>query len=165
MKKIILLAVVVLSSVCAMAQTQLAFPFQGGAPVMTAFFKDSVIVSPEIIKKRAAGTAVFKFTADEKGAIKRIVIYYADDYILTVPIIEALKKSNHKWIIPDHEKVHDFVLPFSIGFIPPAVPGKILEKRMFDFYTQRKPITTDNQIPLDNATLLPTVVINYELGK
>lgn len=165
MKKIILLAVVVLSSFCAMAQTQLAFPFQGGAPVMNSFFKDSVVVSPEIIKKRAAGTAVFKFTADTKGTITRIVIYYADDYVLTVPIIEALKKSTHKWIIPDHEKTHDFVLPFSVGFIPPALPGKSLEKHMFDFYAQRKPIITDNQIPLDNATLLPTVVISYELGQ
>jgi hypothetical protein len=36
---------------------------------------------------------------------------------------------------------------------------------MFDFYAQRKPIITDNQIPLDNATLLPTVVISYELGQ
>jgi len=165
MKKIILIAVAVLFSVYSMAQTELAFPFQGGAPVMSTFFQDSLKVSPEIVSKRATGTAVFKFTADEKGTIKRIVIYYADDYILTAPIIEALKKSNHKWIIPDHEKSHDFVLPFSISFNPPAVASKVLEKRVYDFYTHRKPILSTNQVPMDNATLLPTVVINYDLGK
>jgi hypothetical protein len=165
MKKIVLIAAAVFSSLYSMAQTELAFPFQGGAPVMSTFFKDSIQVSDAIISKKATGTAVFKFTADDKGAIKKIVIYYADDYVLTTPIIEALKKSNHKWIIPDHEKTHDFVLPFSIGFNPPAVPSKALEKRVYDFYIHRKPIVSTNQVPLDNATLLPTVVINYDLGK
>ncbi|WP_184546655.1 hypothetical protein [Mucilaginibacter sp. FT3.2] len=165
MKKIILLVVAVLSSVYSMAQTELAFPFQGGAPVMSTFFKDSLVVSNDIISKKATGTAVFKFTADEKGTIKRIVVYYADDYILTTPIIQALKKSNHKWIIPDHEKTHDFILPFSIGFNPPAVPTKALEKHVYDFYIHRKPILSTNQVPMDNATLLPTVVVNYDLGK
>jgi hypothetical protein len=165
MKKTILIALAVFSSLYSMAQTELAFPFQGGAPVMSTFFKDSVQVSAAIISKKATGTAVFKFTADERGTIKKIVIYYADDYILTTPIIDALKKSNHKWIIPDHEKTHDFVLPFSIGFNAPAVSTKALEKRVYDFYTHRKPILSTNQVPLDNATLLPTVVINYDLGK
>ena len=81
---------------------------------MNRFFKDSLIVSPEIIKEKAAGVAVFKFTADESGTIKKIIIYYADDYVLTPPIIEALKKSNHKWIIPDQEKLHDFIISFVI---------------------------------------------------
>jgi len=165
MKKIILIAAAVLSSVYSMAQTELAFPFQGGAPVMTAFFRDSLKVSPEIVSKKATGTAVFKFTADEKGTIKRIVVYYADDYILTTPVIEALKKSNHKWIIPDHEKVHDFVIPFSIGFNQPPIPSKALLKEVYEFYAKRKPILSTNQVPVDNATLLPTVVINYDLGK
>lgn len=165
MKKIILLTIAVLSSVYSMAQTELAFPFQGGAPVMTAFFKDSLVVSNDIISKKATGTAVFKFTADTKGTIKRIVVYYADDYILTAPIIEALKKSNHKWIIPDHEKTHDFVLPFSIGFNQPPIPSKALLKEVYEFYVKRKPILSTNQVPLDNATLLPTVVVNYDLGK
>jgi hypothetical protein len=165
MKRIILLAVAVLSSIYSMAQTELAFPFQGGAPVMTSFFKDSLVVSPEIIKAKATGTAVFKFTADTKGVISRIVIYQADDYILTAPIIEALKKSNHKWIIPDHEKTHDFILPFSIAFNPPAIPSKALVMKVYDFYAKRKPITAGNQIPLDNATLLPTVMVNYDLGQ
>jgi hypothetical protein len=161
MKKIILIAAAIFSSVYGMAQAQLAFPFQGGAPVMSTFFKDSVMVSPEIVKKGATGTAVFKFTADTKGAITRVVIYYADDYLLVAPLIEALKKS----IIPDNEKTHDFVLPFSIRFVTPAVATKALEKHVYDFNTQRKPITNDNQIPLNSATLLPTVTITYELGQ
>lgn len=165
MKKIILIVAAVLSSVYSMAQTEQVFPFQGGAPVMTSFFRDSLKVSPEIVSKKATGTAVFKFTADEKGTIKRIVVYYADDYILTTPVIEALKKSNHKWIIPDHEKAHDFVIPFSIGFNQPPIPSKALLKEVYEFYAKRKPILSTNQVPMDNATLLPTVVINYDLGK
>ncbi len=165
MKKIILIAAAVFSSVYSMAQAQLEFPFQGGAPVMSTFFKDSVVVSPDVVKKAATGTAIFKFTADTKGTITRIVIYYADDYLLATPIIEALKKSNHKWIIPNHEKTHDFILPFTIGFNPPAVLTKALEKKVYNFNTRHKPITNDNQIPLDNATLLPAVVIKYDLGQ
>ncbi|WP_183567543.1 hypothetical protein [Mucilaginibacter sp. SP1R1] len=163
MKKIILFAVAILSSVCSMAQTELAFPFQGGAPVMTRFFKDSLQVSPEIIKKKATGTAVFKFTADEKGTIKKIIIYYADDYILTQPIIDALKKSNHKWVIPDHEKFHDFIIPFSISFNPPAMASNATIKEAYKYYSQRKPIISYNQVPLEYATLLPTVVVSYDV--
>src|SRR6187402_777071 len=102
MKKIFLFAITLLLCSYCMAQQQLSFPFQGGKDVMTRFFKDSLTVSKDIIKKRATGTAIFKFTADDKGAISKIVIYYTDDLLLTQPIIEALKKSNHKWIIPDH---------------------------------------------------------------
>jgi hypothetical protein len=163
MKKIILFAVAILSAVCSRAQTELAFPFQGGAPVMTSFFKDSLVVTPEIIKKKATGTAVFKFTADTKGTIKKIIIYYADDYILTLPIIEALKKSNHKWIIPDHEKFHDFIIPFSISFNPPVTASNATIKEVYKFYSQRKPIISYNQVPLEYATLLPTVVVSYDI--
>ncbi|MDN5286721.1 MAG: hypothetical protein JWR38_2995 [Mucilaginibacter sp.] len=165
MKKIILFAIAILSSVCSMAQTELAFPFQGGSAVMTRFFKDSLVVSPEIIKKKATGTAVFKFTADAKGTIKKIIVYYADDYVLTGPIIEALKKSNHKWVIPDHEKFHDFILPFSISFNPPAMASNATMKEAYKFYSQRKPIISYNQVPLEYATLLPTVMVSYDLNE
>jgi hypothetical protein len=144
-----------------MAQQPLSFPFQGGSQVMTQFFKDSLKVSPQINKSKAVGTVVFKFTADVKGAITKLVIYYADDAILAPPIIEALKKSNHKWIIPDHEKFHDFIIPFSISFSPPLTDGVAVQKTFYNFYTKRKPILTLNQMPLENVTLLPTVVVNY----
>lgn len=163
MKKILLFTIAILSSVYSMAQTELAFPFQGGGAVMTRFFRDSLKVSPEIIKKKATGTAVFKFTADEKGTIKKIIVYYADDYVLTLPIIEALKKSNHKWVIPDHEKVHDFIIPFSISFNPPAMASNATIKEAYNFYSHRKPIVSYNQVPLEYATLLPTVVVSYDL--
>jgi len=53
-----------------MAQQQLAFPFQGGDRAMTQFFKDSIAVSSDIIKSKATGTVVFKFTADQKALYK-----------------------------------------------------------------------------------------------
>jgi hypothetical protein len=148
-----------------MAQQQLAFPFQGGAPAMTQFFKDSVTVSPEIIKIKANGTVVFKFTADQKGTIQKLVIYYADDAILAPPLIAALKKSNHKWVVPDNEKSHDFILSFTIGFTPPPVGSPSPQKAVYNFYAKHKPILSTNQVPLDNVTLLPTVVVNYKIDE
>jgi hypothetical protein len=165
MKKILFIAAILLTGFYAEAQDQLAFPFQGGKEIMAKFFKDSLVVSPQLIKQRATGTAVFKFTADEKGTIKKIIIYYADDIRLTQPIIEALKKSNHKWVIPDHEKFHDFIIPFNISFNAPAVPGAALQKAVYNFSTHRKPVVTTDQVPLDMATLLPTVTINYDLAQ
>jgi hypothetical protein len=165
MKKILLFITLILSTVLVKAQTQLAFPFQGGAPIMSRFFKDSLIVSPEIIKRRATGTAVFKFTADDKGVIKKIIVYYADDAILALPIIDALRKSNHKWIIPDHEKLHDFVLPFTISYNPPANASNATIKAAFDYYSKRKPIMSYNQIPIETATLLPAITVSYDLGE
>ena len=146
-----------------MAQQQLAFPFQGGKDVMIRFFKDSLVVSPQLIQRKATGTAVFKFTADEKGIIKKVIIYYADDITLTQPIIEALKKSNRKWIIPDHEKVHDFIIPFTINFNPPSIPTAALQKAVYNFQSHRKPVLSFDQVPLDLATLLPTITVNYDL--
>ncbi len=165
MKKLLLVATILLTGFFARAQETLAFPFQGGKDVMSKFFKDSVIVSPQLISRRATGTAVFKFTADESGVIKKIIIYYADDITLTQPLIAALKKSNKKWIIPDHEKAHDFIIPFNITFVPPATPPNGLAKAVYNFYTHRKPVISFDQVPLDMATLLPTVSINYELGQ
>jgi hypothetical protein len=163
MKKIVLIAAILVTGFYAKAQDQLAFPFQGGKEIMAQFFKDSLVVSPQLIAQKATGTAVFKFTADEKGAIKKIIIYYADDIALTQPIIAALQKSNHKWIIPDHEKLHDFIIPFSIGFTSPATPVPGLQKAMYNYYAHRKPVVATDQVPLDMATLLPAVTINYLL--
>ena len=163
MKKILLLAFTLLVSTCCMAQQQLAFPFQGGSKAMTQFFKDSIAVSPEIIKAKATGTVVFKFTADEKGTIQKLVIYYADDAILAPPLIEALRKSNHKWVVPDQEKTHDFILSFAVSFAPPATGTPSPQKAVYNFYLKRKPILSTNQVPLDNVTLLPAILVNYSL--
>ena len=150
-------------AVSSKAQEQLTFPFQGGAAIMNRFFTDSLTISPEIIQKRATGTAIFKFTADLNGKVTKIIIYYADDYILTTPLIEALKRSSKQWIIPDNEKQHDFVIPFSINFNPPTTGGAEAAQQAYKFYKQRHPILSTNQIPIATATLLPTVVINYDL--
>ncbi len=164
MKKISLLVIVMLLSLSCMAQEQLAFPFQGGKDIMTRFFKDSVVVSKDIIRKKATGMAIFKFTADEQGKISKVVIYYADDLLLTPPIIEALKKSNRKWIIPDHEKTHDFILPFTIRFNAPVTANTELQKSSYDFYKSSKAFFSSDQIPLNEATLLPAMVINYDIA-
>jgi len=144
-----------------MAQQELAFPFQGGKEVMARFFRDSLIIPQQIIEKKATGTVVLKFTSDEKGNIKKLIIYYADDLSLTQPVIEALKKSNRKWIIPDQEKTHDFIIPFTISFAPPIINAAAAQKALYDFYLHRKPVLAYNQVPLDTATLLPAVVVTY----
>ncbi|OOQ59102.1 hypothetical protein [Mucilaginibacter pedocola] len=163
MKKILFIALLLASVACKAQEGTLAFPFQGGSPIMARFFKDSLQVGSDIKSRMATGTAVFKFTADVSGNITRIVIYYADDYILTMPIIEALKKSTKKWIIPDKEKFHDFIIPFSIGYNYPASGEAEVQKAAYAFYNSRKPIIARDQIPLNSATLLPTVVIKYDL--
>ncbi|HTD40214.1 MAG TPA: hypothetical protein VK671_06305 [Mucilaginibacter sp.] len=163
MKKILLLVSFLIISVYCLAQQQLAFPFQGGSTAMTQFFKDSIAVSPEIIKSKATGTVVFKFTADQKGTIQKLVIYYADDAILAPPLIEALKKSNHHWVVPDNEKSHDFILSFAISFNPPAQGTPSPQKGVYNFYLKRKPILSMNQVPLDNVTLLPAVLVKYSI--
>ncbi|WP_374949890.1 hypothetical protein [Mucilaginibacter sp.] len=163
MKKLIIIALLLTSAVYCRAQEDLAFPFQGGSPVMERFFKDTLKVSPEIISKKAAGMAVFKFTADVNGNISKIVIYYADDYLLTLPVIEALKNSSKKWIIPNKEKFHDFIIPFSIGFNKPTTGVAEVQKAAYAFYRTRKPIVSKDQIPLNSATLLPTVTVQYDI--
>lgn len=164
MKKTLLFTTIaLLLSICGMAQQQLSFPFQGGSTIMTRFFKDSLNISPEIVKARAIGTVVFKFTADDKGVIKNLVIYYADDALLVPPVIDALKKSSSKWIIPDREKVHDFIIPFSIRFNAPATISALDEKAAYNFAVKKKPIVSTDQVPLNQATLLPTVVVKYDL--
>ena len=165
MKKTLLFIAAIALSVHCMAQQELSFPFQGGKEAMTQFFKDSLVVSPDIIQKKAIGTAVFKFTADAKGAISKIVVYYADDFLLTSPIIDALKKSNFKWIIPNHEKTHDFIIPFTFGFNAPPADNADLQKTVYDNYFNRKPIFSTDQVPLDETTLLPVVLVNYDIGQ
>ena len=176
MKKVFVLLVAVLLSGAVIAQKksaqqpkeeapqqkELPQPFQGGNEAYFRFFKDSLQVSSTLIKAKASGTAVFKFTADAKGNISKIVVYYADDYLIAEPAIEALKKTNGKWVIPDKMKFYDFVIPFSINFIPSNANRLLAQKAMYTFYANRKPITATNQVPLNAATLLPTVVVNYE---
>jgi hypothetical protein len=130
---------------------------------MTRFFQDSVIVSQDVIRHRAMGVVIFKFTADEQGRISKIIIYYADDPVLAEPAIDALKKSNRRWVIPNHEKFHDFIIPFAFNFNPPATEDADLQKAVYNYSRNRKPIATTNQVPLDMATLLPTVIINYDI--
>jgi len=161
-KALVLLTAIFISGYC-MAQEQLSFPFQGGKEVMTRFFRDNVVVSPEIIQKRAVGMVIFKFTADTKGKITKMIIYYADDTILAGPVADAIKKSNHKWIIPDYEKSHDYIIPFSFSFNTPVADTVEMEKPFYDGYRSRKPITTNNQVPLDLATLLPPVIVKYDI--
>ncbi len=163
MKKITLSIIALLLSSYCMAQQDVAFPFQGGQTIMAKFFKDSVIVSKEIIRKRATGMAIFKFTADDKGNLSKIVVYYADDLLLTQPIIEALKKSNRKWIIPDREKFHDFIIPFSIRLKPPITGLAEVQKTHLDTYKSNIPLISADQIPLNEASLLPAIVIKYDV--
>ena len=163
MKKLLIIALLLSSVYCKAQEGDLAFPFQGGSPVMTRFFKDSLQVSADVKSKKATGTAVIKFTADINGNISRIVIYYADDYVLALPVIDALKRSSKKWIIPNKEKFHDFIIPFSIGYLNPSTGTGEVQKAAYDFYVHRRPITAKDQIPLNAATLLPTVVVEYKL--
>lgn len=163
MRKILVSVIVLLWSVNAMAQQQLAFPFQGGKDVMTQFFQDSVIVSQDIVRHRASGVVIFKFTADEQGRISKIIIYYADDQVLAEPAIDALKRSNRKWIVPNHEKFHDFIIPFAFNFNTPPAEDPELQKEVYNYNRSRRPIAATNQVPLDMATLLPTVIIKYDI--
>lgn len=162
MKKILLI-IALLTSVNCMAQEGVTFPFQGGSRVMTQFFKDSLKISREIKHIKASGVVVFKFTADDNGVVRKIVIYYADDANLAPPAIEALRKSSHKWIIPEHEKLHDFIIPFLIRIDPSEALDRETQNSIYDFYSKRKPIVARDQMPLDMTTLLPTIVVNYDL--
>jgi hypothetical protein len=164
MKKILLFAFATLLYVNCMAQAQLAFPFQGGKEVMNKFFKENLMASPEIVQRRATGMVIFKFTADEKGKISKMIIYYADDPILVPPVIAALKKTNRKWIIPDHETFNDFILPVTYRFNTPATDSVKTHKEAYDYMQQRKPIFSTDQIPLNLATLLPAIMVTYDMN-
>lgn len=162
MKRLILITALLLSAVYSRAQQGMAFPFQGGKEVMLDFFKKNVIIPDDIKNSNATGTAVLKFTADQKGAIQKIVVYYADDYSITLPFIEALKKSNRKWIIPDEEKLHDFIISFTVNMaVPTGNASTATQKKVFDSYRQRHPIFASNPVPLDMTTLLPAIITSY----
>jgi hypothetical protein len=165
MKHLIILAALICSSVFAKAQKhEMPFPFQGGKEAMVQFFNNNVTIPNDVISKRATGTAVFKFTADIKGNIQKIIVYYADDYLLTLPFIDALKKSDRKWIILDQEKVHDFIIYFTLNInLPEGKANPDLQKAMYKYYQQRKPILAFNPVPLDMATLLPAVTVTYNV--
>jgi len=94
-----------------------------------------------------------------------MIVYYADDAILAPPVIEALKKSNHQWIIPNHEKTHDFIIPFTFGFSLPATNNLKLQKTLYNNYRNHSPIMATDQVPLDEATLLPVVVVGYDISQ
>ncbi len=175
MKKIFVLLVAIMLSGMAIAQKkeaqqpkeepeqkELPQPFKGGNEAYNQFFKDSLQVSADVVKAKASGTAIFKFTADAQGNISKIVVYYADDYLVAQPAIEALKKTNGKWVIPDKMKFYDFIITFSINFIPSNANRLLTQKTMYTYFAARKPIVATNQVPLNQATLLPTVVVNYE---
>lgn len=160
MKKYILILLAVLSFGYAKAQAQLDFPFQGGKKEMADFFKRTIILDESITQQSATGMVMLKFTSNEKGAVQKIVIYYADDRVLIKPIIDALKQTEGKWIIPAGEKTYDFIIPFNIGS---DSPSDKLAKGMFQFYKSKSPISATDQIPLDLVTLLPAVKVNYEV--
>ncbi len=164
MRKLLIIAAVLFTALGAAAQPQLAFPFQGGKQVMMDYFKNNIVIGPDFAQKAASGTVIFKFTADQKGTIKKIIIYYADDVLLAQPLIDAIKKSDHKWIIPDNEKLHDFIIPFTVAFNTPAANVAHTQKSLYNFYTGRKPIMSYDQVPLDMATLLPAVTVRYDLA-
>ena len=163
MKKIIVAAITSLLCLHCMAQEQLAFPFQGGKDIMTRFFKDSLEVSDGIIQKKATGSVILKFTADTKGSISKIIVYYAEDAVLVACVIDAIKKSNHKWVIPAHEKYYDFILPVIFAFNKPPTVGPDIRKAVYDYNRNHKAIFSTDQIPLNLATLLPAVMVNYDL--
>jgi hypothetical protein len=165
MKKLFTLVAALMISGLAMAQKELAFPFQGGQQVMTDFFKNNFAASADLKQQDAAGVVILKFTADQKGIIKKVIVYYADDFVLAQPAADLLKKSDRKWIVPDGEKLHDFILPISISFNAPATGAAAASKTFSAYYGKRSPILTNNQIPLDTATLLPTVTLKYDVGQ
>ena len=103
--------------------------------------------------------------SSNKGKITKMIVYYADDALLAEPVIEALKKSNRKWIIPDYEKSHDFIIPVSFNLNAPKTDSLDISKPFFNTYRNRKPIFSTNQVPLDRATLLPAVMVYYDVSQ
>ena len=162
MKKIVIALIILASSFKCMAQ-QSDFPFQGGKIAMNRFFRDTLVISPDIIQRRATGTVIIKFTANGDGKLSKIIIYYADDARLAAPVITALKLSVNKWVLPGQENTHDYIISFVYKFNPPGDDNPDLEKAVLDYYIKRKPIVANNQVPLDAATLLPAVILTYDI--
>ena len=160
MKKLILSFAALILAVNCMAQGRFMFPFQGGSEAMTKFFKDSTQVSEVIKERKLTGSVIFKFTSDDHGNISKLVLYYADDVHLVPPLLLAFRHSSNKWLIPDHEKDHDFLLPFMISVNPSG--GNKLAVQLLASYKDRKPVLPHDQIPLLSVTLLPAIVVNYD---
>ena len=163
MKKTLLFITLISLSLCAAAQKKSSFPFKGGVEHMMNFFKDSVIVSQDIIQRKATGTVTLKFTADALGRVSKIVLYYADDAGLAQSAADALKRSTGKWDIPLRVNNNDYLITFSFNFIPPAAPGVDLVNAVYDYNINHKPITFPNQLMTDDCILLPTVTVNYDI--
>ena len=162
MNKFILSALLVITSLSCMAQ-QSPFPFQGGKTAMNKFFRDSLVIPPNITGKRATGSVMLKFTANGDGKLSKIIVYYADDARLAGPVVAALKLTANKWELPGQENSHDYIISFIYKFNPPGDDNPDLEKALLDYYTKRKPIIANNQVPLDAVTLLPAVVLTYDI--
>jgi hypothetical protein len=75
-KSTLIILVLLFVSLCSRAQDELAFPFKGGSEVMSKFFRDSVALTPDIIQKKATGTVIFKFSADQQGNISKHAAAY-----------------------------------------------------------------------------------------
>ena len=54
-------------------------------------------------------------------------------------------------------------MPFYIRYNLPEVDDADLAKAALTNYRNKKPIYSNNQIPLDMVTLLPAVTINYDV--
>ncbi|MCJ8210519.1 hypothetical protein MUY27_12445 [Mucilaginibacter sp. RS28] len=160
MKKLLLIAAVMLFTANVFAQKQAIFPFQGGQQPMLDFFKTNFQPSADVKNQSASGLVILKFTVDPKGAVKKIVVYYADDVILAQNAATLLQQTDKKWIIPSDEKLHDFILTVNIGFQQPLNAAN--SKKFMAFYTKRSPLVTHNQIPMESATMLPTVTLTYD---
>ena len=163
MKKTLLFIALLSLSFGAMAQKKSAFPFKGGVEHMMNFFKDSVIVSQDIIQRKATGVVTFKFTADALGRVSKLVLYYADDAVLARTVVDALKRSSGKWDIPAGVNNNDYLITFSFSFIPPAAAGVDLVNAVYDYSVNHKPIVFSNQLLTDDAILLPTVMVTYDI--
>jgi hypothetical protein len=162
-KSTLLIIALLFISVCSKAQDE-PFPFKAGSEAMTKFFKDSLTISPDMMARKATGTVVLKFSADANGGISRMVVYYADDVSLVQPVIDALHKSNHQWTIPANHKLYDYMISFTISFNLPDSASSDLKERFYKFYSQRRPITANNEVPLGQVTLLPNVVVTYDVN-
>jgi len=158
MKRLILTLIAALTFSFAMAQQNMEFPFQGGNKVMMDYFTNNFAPTDFIKYKAASGTVVMKFTADDKGNIIKMVVYYADDAGLAEPVINMLKGTNGKWIIPAKTKSYDFLIPFTINI---DAPGNRAARPMLAFYNSRAPIAAADQIPLNVVSLLPAVQLKY----
>ncbi|MGN6177558.1 MAG: hypothetical protein ACTHNW_00140 [Mucilaginibacter sp.] len=161
-KSALLIIALLFVSVCGKAQND-PFPFKAGSEAMAKFFRDSIAISPDMMARKATGTVVLKFSADADGGISRMIVYYADDVSLVQPVIDAVHKSNHQWQIPANHKLYDYLISFTVSFNLPDSTSTELKEKFYKFYSQRRQITANNEVPLGQVTLLPNVVVKYDV--